>query len=470
MLKRRLFSQESVCSPTERLTGIQNTQQGFTLSYAATQTLYSPFAPSTAFGTTRLLTQVRDALNLAHNFQYGSNGSGEITRVILPYGGDLRWDYRDFTYAGNRTLREVQTRSVTPSSGDASRSTHLWTTIDDATGGGRRKWTFDVNTASAYYGRPVKFEQFALPSATLLRQEDFTWTTDTTGRPYVASVLTTIDPGTAFTKQSKAEQTLDSWGNVTQRKLYDFGNLTTPARTYTYTYLATSSYLNRYIANRLLSASVSDGAQSFTLVTNVYDSYASNPLIDRPGIPGHDGAYNTGFTTRGNVTTSTAGAISVNYQYDITGTIAKATRGSSQLDVTPDSTVHVPTAITPNSNQALRETLNWDQYLRLTQDTKPNNATSSFTYDVHDRPTSTTSPHGAVTNFTYTNSPPTSTATTNGRWTKTTSDGLGRVIKVEAGDSGGATMTFIEMFSYTAAGAVTKKRQRTITTSTASIF
>jgi len=40
---------------------------------------------------------------------------------------------------------------------------------------------------AASFGRPVKFEQLALPSATLMRQEDFTWTADSAGRPSVAS-------------------------------------------------------------------------------------------------------------------------------------------------------------------------------------------------------------------------------------------------------------------------------------------
>ncbi|MBM3813371.1 MAG: hypothetical protein FJW20_17235, partial [Acidimicrobiia bacterium] len=319
---------------SERLTTIQNTgnpSQGYTFTYSASQTLSSPFTPFASFGTATMLNQVRDGLNLAHNFQYGANNSGELTKVTLPYGGDLRWEYRDFTYSASRTLREVQTRQVTHStgatpvsytfarddSGDASRSTHLWTTIDDATGGGRRKWTFDVNTASAYFGRPVKFEQFALPSATLMRQEDFTWTADATGRPYVASVLSTIDPGTAFAKQSKVEQTLDIHGNVTQRKLYDYPNLTTPARTYNYTYhyhITAPSYYVDYMTNRLLTASVSSGAQSFTLLTNTIDSYSGNPLISRPGAPGHDGQFSTTYYARGNVTRSVSGAVTIDTQ------------------------------------------------------------------------------------------------------------------------------------------------------------
>jgi hypothetical protein len=42
-----------------------------------------------------------------------------------------------------------------------------------------------------------------------------------------------------------------------------------------------------------------------------------------------------------------------------------------------------------------------------------------------------------VTTYSYTTSPPTVTATINGRWTTTTLDGLGRTIKVTSGDGTG---------------------------------
>ena len=56
------------------------------------------------------------------------------------------------------------------------------------------------------------------------------------------------------------EQTLDVWGNVTVSKEYDFGNLSTPARTYNFTYLHNSTdymenpngvYGARYMHNRV---------------------------------------------------------------------------------------------------------------------------------------------------------------------------------------------------------------------------
>ena len=69
----------------------------------------------------------------------------------------------------------------------------------------------------------------------------------------------------------------------------------------------------------------------------------------------------------------------------------------------------------------------------MTSASGPNSASTSTIYDAFARPTSTTSPHGAVTDYAYNNPERTTTATTNGRWTKTTMDGLGRTVKVETG-------------------------------------
>jgi YD repeat-containing protein len=75
--------------------------------------------------------------------------------------------------------------------------------------------------------------------------------------------------------------------------------------------------------------------------------------------------------------------------------------------------------------------------------------TTSITYDAYARPATSTSPHGAVTTYSYTNSPPTTTATVNGRWTRTTTDGFGRTIKVEAGQTNPAVTVSVVDTEYT---------------------
>jgi hypothetical protein len=63
-----------------------------------------------------------------------------------------------------------------------------------------------------------------------LRWTQPAWALDSAGRPYLQTVNTEQDQGKAYAKQSKIVQTMDAWGNVTERKEYDFGNLTTAAR------------------------------------------------------------------------------------------------------------------------------------------------------------------------------------------------------------------------------------------------
>src|SRR6266542_1396111 len=67
----------------------------------------------------------------------------------------------------------------------------------------------------------------------------------------------------------------------------------------------------------------------------------------------------------------------------------------------------------------------------------PNGASASASYDGSGQPLQTASPHGAITTYSYNynGSASTVTATTNGHWVRQTTDGLGRVIKVETGDA-----------------------------------
>ena len=59
-------------------------------------------------------------LGISHQFEYGlvtGGTTGELTRVVTPFGGDLRWTYTSFAYAGSVSYREVATRQMTPASG-----------------------------------------------------------------------------------------------------------------------------------------------------------------------------------------------------------------------------------------------------------------------------------------------------------------------------------------------------------------
>jgi hypothetical protein len=271
---------------------------------------------------------------------------------------------------------------------------------------------------------------------------------DPRGRPYVGAVLSTVDVGTANEKQSKVEQTLDAYGNLTQRKAYDYGNLTTPARVWDNVYLSTSAYTSRFIRNRMTSSTVTAGGSTVTLATAAYDNYSggilgNGPLVNRTGLTQHDSTnYGTGFVYRGNVTSSwAAGSVGVWRKYDITGMAVEATDQMSTASTTPTSNNAVPGAITVSGMGT--STMSWNSFLGLTNETGANGQSSSVWYDAYARPNQTSSPHGATTSMTYTSSPATTTATTNGRWVKTTMDGLGRTVKVESGH-GTTTVSVVE--------------------------
>ena len=402
----------------------------------------SPF-DSSDFGSEGALESLtRTGVNLSQSFTY--DASGELTTLTTPLGGSFRWDYRSFTYSsGSRTLREVQNRYLTKAP-NATETTYSFT-YDDTTSntvhassvlgdpsGPARAWLFFTD-GSGPFGTLRRYEARTAVSGTALHRRDFTYAQDSVGRNYIASVLTTIEPAGA-NLQSKTEQTVDDYGNVTQSLLYNYGNLTTPARTYTNTYLATSNYTARNIRNRLLTAQVTDGTNTVTLVTNTYDG---GTLTNVDNLVAHDASYGTSFTYRGNLTHAVSPGSIRNFSYDIGGNAISSNDGYGHTLSSTYSTATqytAPDKLSPGSDN-LATTLTYTQFLGISTLTQPG-ATSSAQYDSYARPTQTTSPLGAVTYYTYDpNNPRLTTATTNTRIVKTTVDGLGRTVKVEVGDA-----------------------------------
>ena len=96
--------------------------------------LFSPFSPPVAFGTTyKLVSVTHSGLSLTHAFETSS--AGEVTKVTLPYGAYFQWAYRDFTYTGSRTFREVQYRYLLKQTG-ASPTTYTFMRKPNPAGGG----------------------------------------------------------------------------------------------------------------------------------------------------------------------------------------------------------------------------------------------------------------------------------------------------------------------------------------------
>ena len=440
--------------PIPHLTGLINylpTTENYSFTYLGNQQLFSPY-DNTPFGTvTQLSAVTTTGLNIATSFQYALS-TGEMTAMTTPLGGSIGWGYRTYTYSGTRRYREVQTRTVTPQSGaapwswnivlDNGANLHGSASVDDLGAGSHKVWTFDSS------GRAVTYEERG-PTTTLLHK-DYTWTTDSAGTPYVGSVVTTVDPGTAYAVQTKSTQTLDIFGNIKASAVYDYGNLTTAARTYNYNYLheGNANYANRYIRNRVSSVTVTPaGGTATTLVQNSYDGYctATNcgtpPYIAMPVSYAsmHDPSYDVNFFYRGNLMISTqlgglGGSVTTGYQ---DSGVAFQTTDSSGHTVTstPSASTNysLPGLLTPGGNSNLATSISYNSSWAVTGVTGPNGANSQTQYDTYGRPYSSTSPDGAVTSYTYTYLPNTQTATVNSKWKRTTLDGFGRTIKEETG-------------------------------------
>jgi RHS repeat-associated protein len=443
------------------LTSIVNsvsTAESYGFGYGTTA-LTSPFNPPVNYPTASVLTSATvTGLGIGHGFEY--NGSGEMTRMITPLGGDLRWSYSTYTYTnatlGPRSFREVTGRQMTPISGgsqmswtiatDANATLHASATVTDAGANASKVWGFGSN------GSAASFEErgpavVGGASVTLLRKE-YTWTQDAAGTPYIGSVLTKVNPGSGSEVRSRSDQTLDTHGNLTQSKAYEFHTSTpTLARTYDYTYVTDSNYTSRWIWNRLSQATVTPaGGGAVTLATNTYDNPQAGAacnlggLTARTGLPLHDDAgYGAAMRYRGNVTYTSGVSGAHCFDYETTGVVTKAMDGvGNTVEITPSAATSygLPAEIKPGGNASLETSMTYAASFAVASMTGPNGATSTTTYDTYGRPTQTTIPDGAQTNYAYTyypSEPNTQTATLGTRWKKTTLDGFGRVIKVESG-------------------------------------
>jgi len=109
--------------------------------------------------------------------------------------------------------------------------------------------------------------------------------------------------------------------------------------------------------------------------------------------------------------------------YDDTGNVVKTKSPQGIVGTAVEDSgknFAVPQSITV---AGLSTTMNWNNALGLTSASGPNGVSSGTAYDSYARPSSKTSPTGTVTTFTYSGN--VTTATTNGRWVRTTVDGLG---------------------------------------------
>ena len=185
-----------------------------------------------------------NALPLSHTFEYGGNGAGELTKVIFPYKGELRWAHGDsITYSNQQKLREVKYRYLVkqlgaPATGytleydaDTTVPMHRYGLVKDPNGISQKLWYFYLNdSASPYYGLLQVLQEWVQGTGAIPRHTWPGYARDAAPHfnRYISSMAVQLDPQAAYTKTMRTEQTLDIYGNVTLSKVFDFGNTTTP--------------------------------------------------------------------------------------------------------------------------------------------------------------------------------------------------------------------------------------------------
>jgi hypothetical protein len=439
----------------QHLTSITNsigTGENYSFAYYEREALADPFE-NQSYGTTVFLNTAT-ITNIGTYYQFTTDGSGELTKIQLPYKGYLAYSYVTTNYGDGRSFREVHNRYL---SADGSTQTtypithestpgtdvHLFTYIDDPGGVGEKYWAFTASgtyegLANTYQGRDrstggpgncLSGSGNGLGACRI--ENDFTWIQDGAGNSNIQSTVTSLDPGAWAAQQKTTTQTLDRYGNVTQVVDYNYpasGGYTPAQRTYNYTYLNSSNYANLYIYNRLVSAAVTDGTTNLYLATLNYDCVTGCSA----GGSGPPREWDTSYSSiqwRGNPTAIATVSANTTVVYDLYGnTVSTTVNGvTSNAAVTSATNYAAPSTITVGS---LQNSLTYSSFLGLTNDTGPNGTSVSLGYDINARPTSSTSSFGAVTTTVYndTASPPNTCTMVDNRWTQTNLDGFGRPI------------------------------------------
>ncbi len=141
---------------------------------------------------------------------------------------------------------------------------------------------------------------------------------------------------------SQVAYTYDQYGNITDKKEYDWGSgsagsLLRENQTQYQYFTGSNNGVTLWILNRPSLLTVLNGSGTVYAVTHF--SYDESPLTDDPGLPGHDSIFETGFTTRGNLTNpasctnppSCTTYINHGMTYGIAGNVVSSRDGNSNL-------------------------------------------------------------------------------------------------------------------------------------------
>ena len=262
--------------------------------------------------------------NLPQTFEY--NQSGELQQAQLPYGARFRWEYETANNQGK--IRTVSRRGLTLSFGkeeaiwtfsssqNNGRNARHVTTLTEPQGMAKRIWSFDAAQESQGCGLLSILEE--KDRSRTLRLTTHLWKYTVAGVPYVGTIVTELDPGTADGTTGKEEFDRDLFGNLTENRKYDYGNSFQPIRVIRNTYMTDPAYIERGIYDLLLTSTIGDGKESVEQIRNQYDT---TPPVDLQNITEHDPRYGAPQTIRGNLTESVVGDVYSRIKYDITGVI-----------------------------------------------------------------------------------------------------------------------------------------------------
>ena len=298
-------------------------------------------------------------------YQFRYNSYAELSRVVLPTGGAIEYDYAaGLTDSGSvvsglaekHIYRRCVERRIYPDGGSgssyASKMTYSrpettttnagYVTTDQYNASGTllaRSTHYFYGSARASFfkqpneypawtdGREYKTETFSSDGNTLLRRVEHTfeqranvswWTAgDATAPPNdvrIAETVTTLADTTQISKQTFNYDDTVPFNNQNNVKEYDFGTgavgpLVRETRT---TFVTGATYTGTSVHLRSLPTQVSiydGGGTERARTTYEYDNYLIDAnhaaLTNRSTISGFDSSFNTSYTTRGNVTGTT---------------------------------------------------------------------------------------------------------------------------------------------------------------------
>ena len=254
---------------------------------------------------------------------------------------------------------------------------------------------------------------------------------------------------------------------------YDYGNLTTPVRSYsnTYLYQGNTNYSSRYVYSRLATSTLTSASPNVTLVQNVYDGGTINTTATLPN-EWDIVNYPASFIYRGNVTQANTPGKTVNTTYDYTGTVVSQNdnNGHSVNVATSTATNYtLPDTLSPNGSTTLQTQAQYTTagYFpgsvagpnqSIYNPTSAPNGTAAYTgYDTFGRVNLTLAPSqvagqaaGAQTNYSYgyvssawTIKATTTNSSGSSHFTTTVLDGLGRTASVQTG-TGSTTLSEVD--------------------------